>query len=218
MFGNLIRDRYLNDKDDTAKEYMNRIIVSSARMTRLINDLLNFTRLSVNSEMEMTDLNVVVEEVLSDLEVAIEEKCAEIRCDKLPKVQVIPGQIRQVVQNIISNSLKFSKKDFRPIIEIKSDLVDSCSFEANIVANGAYSRIRISDNGIGFDSQYSDKIFTIFQRLHPREKYDGTGIGLAITRKIIERHKGLISAKSEEGVGTEFTIILPVHHPDDAAE
>ncbi|RYZ31049.1 MAG: PAS domain S-box protein [Chitinophagaceae bacterium] len=212
MFGNLIRDRYLTEKDDTAKEYMNRIIVSSARMTRLINDLLNFTRLSINSEMEMTDLNVVVEEVLSDLEVAIEEKSAVIKSDKLPKVEVISGQMRQVLQNIISNALKFSKKDVPPVIEIKSEIVDQLAFDANSDASGEYCQIQIIDNGIGFDNQYADKIFTIFQRLHPREKYDGTGIGLAITRKIIERHKGLISVTSEEGVGTAFTIILPIHH------
>jgi len=217
MFGNLIRDRYLTEKDDTAKEYMNRIIVSSARMTRLINDLLNFTRLSVNSEMEMTDLNVVVEEVLSDLEVAIEEKSAVIKSGKLPRVEIIPGQMRQVFQNIISNSLKFSKKDIHPIVEIKSELIDRLAFDAQANEKGEYCRIQISDNGIGFDNQYADKIFTIFQRLHPREKYDGTGIGLAITRKIIERHKGLITVASEEGVGTSFTIVLPIHHLEETA-
>ena len=220
MFGNLIRDRYLNDKDDTAKEYMNRIIVSSARMTRLINDLLNFTRLSVNSEMEMTDLNVVMEEVLSDLEVAVEEKNAVINVGHLPNAEVIPGQIRQVLQNIVSNALKFTKKDVTPVISIKSAIVDSCAVEAKPNPNGEYTRIEIADNGIGFDNQYADKIFTIFQRLHSREKYDGTGIGLAITKKIIERHKGAITAHSKEGEGTTFIIVLPLHHeaePDEKA-
>jgi two-component system CheB/CheR fusion protein len=213
MFGNLIRDRYLSDKDETAKEYMNRIIVSSARMTRLINDLLNFTRLSVNSEMEMTDLNVVLEEVLSDLEVAIEEKNAVIRYDKLPGAEVIPGQMRQVLQNIISNALKFSKKEVQPRIAIESELIDRCAIDAKAVAKGEYCRITITDNGIGFDNQYADKIFTIFQRLHAREKYDGTGIGLAITKKIIDRHKGLIAAASKEGEGTQFILVLPLYHP-----
>jgi len=217
MFGNLIRDRYLNDKDDTAKEYMNRIIVSSARMTRLINDLLNFTRLSVNSEMEMTDLNVVMEEVLSDLEVAIEEKSAQIELGKLPKAEVIPGQLRQVFQNIVSNALKFSKKDQRPHIQITAETLDTFSLTAPAANEGKYYRITISDNGIGFDNQYADKIFTIFQRLHPREKYDGTGIGLAITKKIIERHNGLVGATSAEGQGTTFTFVMPFKQPAEAA-
>ncbi|HEX8315634.1 MAG TPA: PAS domain-containing protein, partial [Flavisolibacter sp.] len=210
MFGNLIRDRYLNDKDETAKEYMNRIIVSSARMTRLINDLLNFTRLSVNSEMEVTDLNVVVEEVLSDLEVAIEEKNATIHTDKLPKIEAIPGQIRQVLQNIISNALKFSRKEVNPVVAIRSDIINHCAFDGQAAANGGYCRITITDNGIGFDNQYAEKIFTIFQRLHPREKYDGTGIGLAITKKIVERHNGLVAATGKEGEGTQFVLVLPL--------
>jgi two-component system, chemotaxis family, CheB/CheR fusion protein len=210
MFGNLIKDRYLDGKDEMAKEYMNRIIVSSARMTRLINDLLNFTRLSVNSEMEMTDLNVVIEEVLSDLEVAIEEKQAVIHYDKLPKVEVIPGQLRQVLQNIISNALKFNKKDVPPVITIHSEIIDRCTLDAALKAGGEYCRLTFVDNGIGFENQYADKVFTIFQRLHPREKYDGTGIGLAIAKKIIERHKGLIAASSKEGEGAVFTIVLPL--------
>jgi two-component system CheB/CheR fusion protein len=210
MFGNMIRDRYLGEKDEAAKEYMNRIIVSSARMTRLINDLLNFTRLSVNSEMELTDLNTVVEEVLSDLEVAIEEKSAVIEVGALPKIETIPGQIRQVLQNIISNALKFSKKEEKPVVKIQSEIVESLEVNSRPAQEGDYCRITISDNGIGFDNQYADKIFTIFQRLHPREKFDGTGIGLAITRKIIERHNGLIAADSKEGEGTTFTIVLPM--------
>jgi two-component system CheB/CheR fusion protein len=210
MFGNLIKDRYLDGKDEMAKEYMNRIIVSSARMTRLINDLLNFTRLSVNSEMEMTDLNVVIEEVLSDLEVAIEEKQAVIHYDKLPKVEVIPGQLRQVLQNIISNALKFNKKDVPPVITIHSEIIDRCTLDAALKEGGEYCRLTFVDNGIGFENQYADKVFTIFQRLHPREKYDGTGIGLAIAKKIIERHKGLIAASSKEGEGAVFTIVLPL--------
>ncbi|RYF87279.1 MAG: PAS domain S-box protein [Chitinophagaceae bacterium] len=217
MFGNMIKDRYLTDKDDTAKEYMNRIIVSSARMTRLINDLLNFTRISVNSEMEVTDLNTVMEEVLSDLEVAIEEKSATIHLSHLPRVEVIPGQIRQVFQNIISNALKFSLKERRPVIEVKAELIAHGSFDEKPVADGTFCRIAISDNGIGFDNQYADKIFTIFQRLHAREKYDGTGIGLAITKKIIERHHGLITAQSKEGEGTTFIIVLPLKQPAESA-
>ncbi|GAA4733007.1 chemotaxis protein CheB [Flavisolibacter ginsenosidimutans] len=210
LFGNLIRERYLTDKDESAREYMNRIILSSARMTRLINDLLNFTRLSMNSETELTDLTVVVEEVLSDLEVVIEEKSAKVHFGQLPKIEAVPGQVRQVFQNLISNALKFSKPDVRPEINIRFDYVEECSLSAPVKPEGHFCRIEIADNGIGFDDLYVDKIFTIFQRLHPREKYEGTGIGLAITRKIVERYKGLVHAFSQEGEGSRFVIVLPL--------
>jgi two-component system CheB/CheR fusion protein len=208
MFGNLIRDRYL-DGNDAAAEYMERIITSSARMTRLINDLLDFTRLSVNSEFELTDLNLVVEEVLSDLEIAIKEKSAVIEVGKLPQAEVIAGQIRQVLQNLISNALKFTHKEVKPRVSIAAEKVSDNAVDATPDPSGNYIRLTIADNGIGFDNKYAEKIFTIFQRLHSREKFEGTGIGLAITRKIIERHNGVITALSEEGKGTQFILILP---------
>ncbi|HEU0111287.1 MAG TPA: chemotaxis protein CheB [Flavisolibacter sp.] len=214
MFSNLIKDRYLSDADG-AMDYMNRIIAASARMTKLINDLLTFTRLSVNSTFEVTDMNVIVDEVLSDLELSINEMNAVIEVDELPQVEIITGQMRQVFQNIISNALKFSKKDKRPHIKITSCIVNSISFDASPDAQGDYCRIVIKDNGIGFDNQYAEKIFTIFQRLHAREKYDGTGIGLAITRKIIEKHNGIITAKSKEGDGASFIIVLPLKQEAD---
>lgn len=217
MFGNLIKERYLTE-NNAAAEYMQRIIASSARMTRLINDLLDFTRLSVNSEFEPTDLNLVIEEVLSDLEIAIREKAAFIEVGRLPQAEVIPGQIRQVLQNLISNALKFSKKEVQPHIRIAAEKVDQCSSEAAPDEKGEYVRLTISDNGIGFDKQYAEKIFTIFQRLHTREKYEGTGIGLAITRKIIERHHGVIYANSQEGEGASFILILPLKQVNGAEQ
>ena len=209
MFGSLIKDRYLNG-NDAAAEYMQRIITASARMTRLINDLLDFTRLSVNSAFEPTDLNMVIEEVISDLEVAIKEKDARIEVASLPWAEVIPGQIRQVLQNLVSNALKFSKKDEQPRIIIAAEKVKELDSHAAPDPEGKYLRLTVTDNGIGFDNHYADKIFTIFQRLHTREKYEGTGIGLAITKKIIERHNGIITADSKEGMGTTFIITLPL--------
>ncbi|RYZ59226.1 MAG: PAS domain S-box protein, partial [Chitinophagaceae bacterium] len=209
MFGNLIKDRYLNG-NDAAAEYMQRIITASARMTRLINDLLDFTRLSVNSAFEPTDLNMVIEEVISDLEVAIKEKDARIEVSSLPWAEVIPGQIRQVLQNLVSNALKFSKKDEQPTISIAAEKVKELTGNTAPDPEGKYLRLTVTDNGIGFDNHYADKIFTIFQRLHTRERYEGTGIGLAITKKIIERHNGIIAADSKEGVGTTFIITLPL--------
>ncbi|HWJ25967.1 MAG TPA: ATP-binding protein, partial [Flavisolibacter sp.] len=209
MFSNLIKERYISQIDGAA-DYMERIIKASARMTKLINDLLTLTRLSVNSSFEKIDLNTIVDEVTSDLELIINDKQAQIEVDELPEMEIVSGQMRQVFQNIISNALKFSKKDEKPLIKINAELVELCSFTAKRSDSGEFCRIIIKDNGIGFDNQYSEKIFTIFQRLHPGEQYDGTGIGLAITKKIIERHNGIIMAESEKKDGAKFTIVLPL--------
>ncbi|HEX6334220.1 MAG TPA: chemotaxis protein CheB [Flavisolibacter sp.] len=210
MFSNLIRERYQDTLSGDADSYLDRIVKASARMTKLINDLLTFTRLSVNSSYENTDLNVIVDEVMSDLELAINEKNAVIEIGDLPEAEIITGQMRQVFQNIISNALKFTRPGVRPHIKITSSLVSSCDTEARPSPAGKFCRIEVEDNGIGFDNQYSKKIFTIFQRLHGREQYDGTGIGLAITKKIIEKHNGVITASSRENQGSRFTIVLPL--------
>jgi two-component system CheB/CheR fusion protein len=209
IFSNLIKDRYLANMDGAA-EYIDRVITASARMTKLINDLLTFTRLSINSTFENVSLNRLVDEVMSDLELVISEKHAIIEVDNLPKIDAITGQIRQVFQNIISNALKFSKKEERPRIKITCEIVDRCAIDAKRNEHGEFCRITIKDNGIGFDSQYAEKIFTIFQRLHTKEQYDGTGIGLAITRKIIEKHKGIIAATGKDGEGAKFIMVLPL--------
>jgi two-component system CheB/CheR fusion protein len=210
MFSHIIKDRYLNEADAAAMDYLNRIINSSARMTKLINDLLSYSRLSVDSFFEQVNLNKVIEEVQSDLELFIQEKQATIKVGKLPEIDAIPGQLRQVFQNLIGNSLKFCRSDENPQVEISGEIIDQADFKASKKKNGKYVRITLKDNGIGFDAQYSSKIFTIFQRLHPREKYDGTGIGLAITKKIIDKHNGLIMAEGAEGKGSTFTIIFPI--------
>jgi two-component system, chemotaxis family, CheB/CheR fusion protein len=133
-------------------------------------------------------------------------------------MEVVPGQMRQVFQNIISNALKFSRPDVPPHITITSELIAEPDFEAVAADRGEYCRISIADNGIGFDEQYTAKIFTIFQRLHSREKYEGTGIGLAITKKIIERHNGWITARSTAGGGSTFVIILPIRQPSEVVK
>jgi len=152
----------------------------------------------------------LVDEVMSDVELAISEKHAIIEVDDLPKIDALTGQIRQVFQNIISNALKFTRKDEKPRIKITCELVDRCAIDAKKNENGDFCRITIKDNGIGFDNQYAEKIFTIFQRLHSREQYDGTGIGLAITKKIMERHKGIITGSRKENEGSKFVIVLPL--------
>ncbi|PSL48737.1 phospho-acceptor domain-containing protein [Chitinophaga niastensis] len=209
LFGAILRDKFLQ-MDPNAMAYMERIVGSSERMARLINDLLNYSRLSVASIYEKTDLNVVVQEILSDLELMISEKDATIHVEKMPHIEAVPGQIRQVFQNIISNALKFSRSDISPQINITAELVADNHPQSAAHPDGHYCRIVIRDNGIGFNEKYLSKIFTIFQRLHTSELYEGTGIGLAIAKKVIDKHQGMITARSKEGEGTSFIIVLPV--------
>ena len=158
-----------------------------------------------------TDLNEIVEEVIGDIELAILEKKANIEVDNLPVIDAVPGQMRQIFQNILTNALKFSKEGVAPHVQIRCVTIDSAKLEgAKETKDGNYCRISIKDNGIGFDPQYAAKVFTIFQRLHPREKFEGTGIGLAIAKKIIEKHNGIIGAYSKEGEGAEFVMVLPI--------
>ncbi len=210
MFSTLINDRYSAESPQGLQTYLERISSSSARMTNLINDLLTYSRLSITDFFVPVDLNLILKEVLNDLELSIAEKKAVITSNALPQIDAVPGQWRQVFQNIISNALKFTKPELTPVISITGERVAALSMESQPLENGLFCRITIKDNGIGFDEQYAQKIFTIFQRLHSREKYEGTGIGLAITKKIIEKHNGIISAQSTEGAGATFIIILPV--------
>ncbi len=196
--------------DPDAELYLQKIITSSQRMTILINDLLNYSRLSGEALFKITNVNKILEELISDLELLIIEKKAVINIDEFPEMEVVPGQIRQLFQNIISNSIKFSKKDVSPIINVHVERTNELQLEGTVASEGRFCRIAISDNGIGFNQMYKDKIFTMFQRLHSKEAYEGTGIGLAIVKKIIEKHNGIIEVNSKEGEGTTFTLVLPV--------
>ena len=160
--------------------------------------------------MECIDLNEIVSELQEDFELIIEEKKAQINVTPLPCVDVNKGQIRQVFQNILSNALKFSKADVAPVINISAKRIADKSFDSKEQEDGLYCLISIQDNGIGFDEKYVQNIFSLFERLNSKDKYEGTGIGLAIAKKIIEKHNGLITAMSKEGQGAEFQIILPL--------
>lgn len=207
-FTGIIRDKYLHGVSG-AQTYMNKVIASTERMRSLINDLLNYSKLSVESSFKMTSLKEIVDETIADLELSIEEKSAKLFVGELPSAEVIPGQMRQVFQNILSNALKFSKTDIAPTITIEGELVSGKSFSSKPSSHGDYVRIFIRDDGIGFDNRYVEKVFTLFQRLHGRTEYEGTGIGLAIVKKIIDKHHGLITAESKEGEGATFIIVLP---------
>lgn len=209
MFVRILIERFLQD-NPAAEDYANRTVRSAERMNRLISDLLEYSRLSSDAVFEQANLNEIAAEVVQDFDFIIDEKQAIITIGTIPLIKAIPAQMRQVFQNLIGNSLKFSREGIPPHIELKGERVAEKSFGSLPDADGKYCRITVKDNGIGFEEKYLDKIFVIFQSLNDRNTYEGTGIGLAIAKKIIEKHNGLITAASEPGSGSVFTIVLPV--------
>ena len=175
---------------------------AAERMQSLIRDLLTYSRITTKTQpFVSTDLNIVAKEVLSDLETLIEQTKGQVQLDRLPTIEADPLQMRQLLQNLIGNALKFHQPEQAPLITISQEpFPDSESI----------IKLQIKDNGIGFDEKYLDRIFTPFQRLHGRLEYEGTGMGLAICRKIIERHDGRLTAESSVGQGATFMIFLPV--------
>jgi PAS domain S-box-containing protein len=201
IFSNLLKEKQ-QDLSVESKNYLDKVIDSSGRMKTLIIDILNYSRLSANhSKIECIDLAELVHELKEDFELIIREKEAEIIIEDLPCIDVNRGQIRQVFQNIISNGLKFSRDGRKPVIRLTSKTIRYKSFDSEEQPDGPYCLITIKDNGIGFDEKYVTKIFSLFERLNAKDKYEGTGIGLAIAKKIIDKHHGLIRASSHEGDG-----------------
>lgn len=208
-FIKIIKERYLKD-DDIARDYVFRTVRSAERMSNLITDLLDYSRLSSGVVAESTDLNLILDEVIADFDYRIEEKKAAIHKTKLPILTGVPSQLRQLFQNLLSNSLKFTRQDVDPVITVTAETIADKSFDSELSENGSYCRITVTDNGIGFNEVYLDKIFKIFQSLNDRNAYEGTGIGLAIANKIIEKHNGIITAKSSPGSGASFIMVLPL--------
>jgi light-regulated signal transduction histidine kinase (bacteriophytochrome) len=183
------------------------------RMKILINDLLDYSKVSVKPDVyEDVELSDVVEQVLQDLEATILATGAVINVGRLPQIKGDEQQLTHVFQNILSNALKYRKLDTITVVTISSKIVaetDLAFATINDVKKGSYHLIEIIDNGIGFEQQQSEKIFQVFQRLHGRAEYEGTGVGLAIVQKVIGNHKGYITALSEPGKGARFLIMLP---------
>jgi two-component system CheB/CheR fusion protein len=192
--------------------YLNKIKSSTARMSDLIKDVLEYSILSRSHEsFPQTDLNAILKNVLTDFELLITQKKAQINADQLPNIEAVPLQMNQLFNNLISNSLKFTEKGINPVINIKqSPLTANEKIIHHLDTAMTYIKISFSDNGIGFSKEYAEQIFEIFQRLNGQEKYPGTGIGLALCKKIITNHKGGIYAESEAGNGAAFHIILPL--------
>ncbi|MFD1142763.1 response regulator [Larkinella insperata] len=215
ILNDLVKERFLADVPE-AVSYLDRSIHSSARMSSLINDLLAYSQLSTPAAFQSTDLNGVVKEILVDFDELIKKRNAVITVSPLPTIDATPGRIRQVFQNLISNALKFSKKEVPPVISITSERIKEKQIDSEPASDGDFYRIVVRDNGIGFDERFIDRIFVIFQRLTNRTSYEGTGIGLAIAKKNIDKHNGIISARSQVEEGSQFILILPVHQSNEA--
>ena len=200
VFSDKIQTKYRDAVDKELHRSLEKIVKASERMQSLINDLLRFSRGASGSEdFVFISLNGLMNEVLADMEIDIEKSAAQIQVDPLPAVWGIPSQMRQLFQNLISNGIKFRKAGIVPRIHIYSQ------------SNGLnHYRIIVQDNGIGFDSKYAEEIFTVFKRLHSYHEFEGSGVGLSICKKIIERHNGMIRAESIPGDGSKFIIDLPV--------
>ena len=204
-FGEFLRDEFKEALGETGRDYVERMQSAAGRMQTLINDLLALTRVTTKAKpFGPVDLSVVLQEVLSDLESNIQEKQARVEVPPLPTLEGDATQLRQLFQNLIGNALKYRKPDVSPRVKVSAAPLNGHG------PGSGYWRIQIEDNGIGFDNQYSDQIFKVFERLHGRDEYEGTGIGLAICRKVVERHGGTISAEGRPGQGSVFTVDLPL--------
>ena len=211
-FATRVIDTEAANLSDKGKDYFARMQGASKRMQQLIVDLLSYSRTNAaERHFEMTDLNRLLGDVRELLKETIEQKHATIHSDPLPTASVIPYQFEQLFTNILSNALKFSKPNVNPAIEITCKTISGRAVgNERADATTTYYHIAITDNGIGFDPQFSERIFQVFQRLHSRDEYAGTGIGLPIVKKIVENHKGIITARSVLGQGVTFDIYIPV--------
>ena len=204
-FGDRLQAKFGDQLGQQGNEYLERILSSAGRMRNLIEDLLTFSRISTKAQAPVaTDLNAVVQEVLSDLEARVEQTGGRVDVCKLPTVNADPMQMRQLLQNLIANALKFHRPGKPSVVLVRGRHVLDTEAQP-------WWEITVQDNGIGFEEIYLDRIFEVFQRLHGRNEYDGTGVGLAICRKIVERHRGHITARSAPGQGSTFVITLPAN-------
>lgn len=211
MFISRFEEKELDLLSPQGKDYFSKIRATANRMQTLLIDLVNYSRTIKGDKIfAETNLNKVLEEILQDLSTTIEDKKAVITIGNLPTIKAIPFQVKQLFINLISNSLKYSKEDSVPKISITAKKITDKEIQDYEIANNKeYYKIIISDNGIGFKQEYSEKIFLLFKRLETDPKYSGTGLGLAICSRIVENHKGFIKVKSKPNLGTKFYIFIP---------
>ena len=204
-FGDRLMKKYSPILPEDGRMFVDRMQTAAERMRRLINDLLSYSRVTTNAKpFSWISLSDVLGDVVSDLQIRIEESNAKVEYGDLPRLEADVTQLHQLLQNLIANALKFRKPDVAPVVTIAANIVPGTGDD-----QPSYVVINVSDNGIGFENQFKEQIFTIFQRLHSRNEYEGTGIGLATCRKIVERHGGTITADGRPGEGATFEIRIP---------
>ena len=210
-FGSFLRDTQYERFDEKGRQHLEKILQSADRMSLLIKDLLSFSGLKTKEKFELADLGAIFENVLQDMEVFIEQKKAIITHDPLPEIEAIPVHINQLFYNLVNNSLKFSKEEIPLHLDVSCKLLsaEETKYIAGLDPSIAYYEIVFSDNGIGFNQDYATQIFGLFKRLNDKTSYAGSGIGLALCKKVVINHGGLILANGKEGVGAQFYIYLP---------
>ena len=218
-FGDRLRAKLGDQLSPETNDYLERMQNAARRMSDLINDLLSYSRVTTKAQPFVpVSLDAIAAEVLSDLEVRIQEAVATVDVGHLPELQADPTQMRQLLQNLIANALKFHRPGTPPVVTVRGCLLDETRpGPASAAGSEPICQITVEDNGIGFEPRFADRIFVLFQRLHERGQYEGTGIGLALCRKIAERHGGSITAESQLGGGSTFTVTLPAAHQEGEA-
>ena len=213
-FGDRLQMKCADKLDEVGHDCLLRMQSAAERMQTLINGLLSLSRVTTQGQnFVVVDLAEIAREVVSDLEVQIEQLGGQVEVGHLPAIQADPLQMRQLLQNLIANGLKFHRVDQPPIVKVQGRFVHGREHrKAGASVAQEQCRITVEDNGIGFEQKHHERIFGVFQRLHPRDVFEGMGIGLALCRKIVERHGGTITARSVPGQGSVFEILLPVAH------
>lgn len=202
-FGERLHNKYHESLDETGRHYLDRMVDAATRMRRLIDDMLGYSRVnSKTTNFQPVDLSRVLADVVSDLEPRIVSTDANVRVGVLPAIEADPGQMHQLFLNLLSNALKFSRAGVQPTVLVEGSV--------EVSELGAVARISVTDNGIGFEARHAERIFGMFERLHGREEFDGTGVGLATCRKIVEHHAGELTAWGECDAGAVFTVLLPI--------
>jgi signal transduction histidine kinase len=213
MFSDRLALKYNEIMDEDGRTNIQRIHKAAERMQNLITDILTFSKIAVDTPSFVNcDMNALIDEVLVDLDEEIKAKNGKVLIEKLPTLSVNPSLIKPLFHNLIGNALKYSKKETSPLVKITSEISGHLNGKTSNGISPKYCRIFIQDNGIGFDQKYAEEIFGMFKRLHHNSEFQGTGIGLALCKKIVEQHRGYISARSKINEGSTFIISLPVQH------
>jgi two-component system CheB/CheR fusion protein len=211
MFSRMVTSQFRDQLPEKAHFYLDAIASSSERMRAMITNILNFSKISPDrGDFRLTDINAMLKDIQDDYELLIKEKKAVITIGRFPDMEVIPNLIRQVFQNLISNALKFARDGVPPHITITATRLSEKSFTAPADPDGPFCLCTVHDNGIGFNEEFREKIFVLFHRINPKDKYEGSGIGLAIVKKVIDIHQGFVRGSGAEGQGALFELVIPI--------